>query len=120
MKDKWTQQFQGKLDGYEMAAPEMEWTELDNALADNAIADNAPAKNKRSFMTLVWGRRLVAAAAVALMVIGGARVLLPELEGGKEEAPEQNSGDGRFFRGYGLIGKPDQKRLQSPAAGAHL
>ena len=93
MKDKWTQQFQGKLDGYEMAAPEMEWTELDNALADNAIADNALAKNKRPFMTLVWGRRLVAAAAVALMVIGGARVLLPELEGGKEEAPEQNSGE---------------------------
>ena len=93
MKDKWTQQFQGKLDGYEMAAPEMEWTELDKALADNAIADNALAKNKRPFMTLVWGRRLAAAAAVALMVIGGARVLLPELEGGKEEAPEQNSGE---------------------------
>ena len=88
MKDKWTQQFQGKLDGYEMAAPEMEWTELDKALADNALA-----KNKRPSMALVWGRRLAAAAAVALMVIGGARVLLPELEGGKEEAPEQNSGE---------------------------
>ena len=93
MKDKWTQQFQGKLDGYEMAAPEMEWTELDKALADNALADNALAKNKRPSMALVWGRRLAAAAAVALMVIGGARVLLPELEGGKEEAPEQNSGE---------------------------
>ena len=88
MKDKWTQQFQGKLDGYEMAAPEMEWTELDKALADNALA-----KNKRPSMTLVWGRRLAAAAAVALMVIGGARMLLSELEGGKEEAPEQNSGE---------------------------
>ena len=87
MIDKWTQQFQGKLDGYEMAAPEMEWTELDNALADNALADNALAKNKRTSMALVWGRRLAAAAAVALMVIGGARVLLPELEGGREEAP---------------------------------
>ena len=88
MKDKWTQQFQGKLDGYEMAAPEMEWTELDKALADNALA-----KNKRPSMALVWGRRLAAAAAVALMVIGGARVLLPELEGGRDEAPEQNSGE---------------------------
>ena len=88
MKDKWTQQFQGKLDGYEMAAPEMEWTELDKALADNALA-----KNKRTSMALVWGRRLAAAAAVALMVIGGARVLLPELEGGRDEAPEQNSGE---------------------------
>lgn len=86
MKDKWTQQFQGKLDGYEMAAPEMEWTELDKALADNALA-----KNKRPSMALVWGRRLAAAAAVALMVIGGARVLLPELEAGGEEALEQNS-----------------------------
>ncbi len=93
MKDKWTQQFQGKLDGYEMAAPEMEWTELDKALADNALADNALAKNKRPSMALVWGRRLAAAAAVALMVIGGARVLLPELEGGRDEAPEQNSGE---------------------------
>ena len=88
MKDKWTQQFQGKLDGYEMAAPEMEWTELDNALADNALA-----KNKRPSMALVWGRRLAAAAAVALMVIGGARMLLSELEGGSDEAPEQNSGE---------------------------
>ena len=88
MKDKWTQQFQGKLDGYEMAAPEMEWTELDKALADIALA-----KNKRPSMTLVWGRRLAAAAAVALMVIGGARVLLPELEGGRDEAPEKNSGE---------------------------
>ena len=93
MKDKWTQQFQGKLDGYEMAAPEMEWTELDNALADNALADNALAKNKRPSMALVWGRRLAAAAAVALMVIGGARMLLSELEGGRDEAPEQNSGE---------------------------
>ena len=88
MKDKWTQQFQGKLDGYEMAAPEMEWTELDKALADNALA-----KNKRPSMALVWGRRLAAAAAVALMVIGGARMLLSELEGGRDEAPEQNSGE---------------------------
>ena len=88
MIDKWTQQFQGKLDGYEMAAPEMEWTELDKALADNALS-----KNKRPFMTLVWGRRLAAAAAVALMVIGGARMLLSELEGGRDEAPEQNSGE---------------------------
>lgn len=88
MIDKWTQQFQGKLDGYEMAAPEMEWTELDKALADNALA-----KNKRPSMTLVWGRRLAAAAAVALMVIGGARMLLSELEGGRDEAPEQNSGE---------------------------
>ena len=88
MKDKWTQQFQGKLDGYEMAAPEMEWTELDKALADNALA-----KNERPSMTLVWGRRLAAAAAVALMVIGGARMLLSELEGGRDEAPEQNSGE---------------------------
>lgn len=93
MKDKWTQQFQGKLDGYEMAAPEMEWTELDKALADIALADNALAKNKRPSMTLVWGRRLAAAAAVALMVIGGARMLLSELEGGRDEAPEQNSGE---------------------------
>ena len=88
MKDKWTQQFQGKLDGYEMAAPEMEWTEIDKALADNALA-----KNKRPSMALVWGRRLAAAAAVALMVIGGARMLLSELEGGRDEAPEQNSGE---------------------------
>lgn len=83
MKDKWTQQFQEKLDGYEMAAPKLEWTELDKALA----------KNRRPFMSLVWGRRIAAAAAVALLVIGGARVLLPGLEAGTEMAPQQNSGE---------------------------
>ena len=82
MKDKWTQQFHEKLDGYEMAAPEMEWTELDKALA----------KNRQPSFGVIWGRRIAAAAAVALLVIGGARVLLPgaEEEGG---APQQNCGE---------------------------
>ena len=81
MKDKWTQQFHEKLDGYEIAAPEMEWTELDKALA----------KNRQPSFGVIWGRR-IAAAAVALLVIGGARVLLPgaEEEGG---APQQNCGE---------------------------
>ncbi|MGN1230119.1 MAG: porin family protein [Prevotella sp.] len=83
MKDKWTQQFQEKMDGYEMAAPEMEWTELDKALA----------KNRKPAMTVVWGRRIAAAAAVALLVIGGARVLLPGPEAEKGEAPQQNCGE---------------------------
>ena len=124
MKDKWTQQFQGKLDGYEMAAPEMEWTELDKALADNALADNALAKNKRPFMTLVWGRRLAAAAAVALMVIGGARMLLSELEGGGDEAPEQNSGERWLSQRQentagnekGLLAMAEAANIQSTAA----
>ena len=82
MKDKWTQQFHEKLDGYEIAAPEMEWTELDKALA----------KNRQPSFGVIWGRRIAAAAAVALLVIGGARVLLPgaEEEGG---APQQNCGE---------------------------
>ena len=83
MKDKWTQQFQGKLDGYEMAAPEMEWTELDKALA----------KNRRPAMAVIWGRRIAAAAAVALLVVGGARVLLPGAEAEKGGAPQQNYGE---------------------------
>ena len=104
MKDKWTQQFQGKLDGYEMAAPEMEWTELDKALADNALA-----KNERPSMTLVWGRRLAAAAAVALMVIGGARMLLSELEGGSDEAPEQNSGERWLSQQHDIMAGHEEK-----------
>ena len=79
MKDKWTQQFQEKLDGYEAAAPELEWAELDKALA----------KNRRPPMVIVWGRRIAAAAAVALLVIGGARVLLTV----NEETPRQNLGE---------------------------
>ena len=83
MKDKWTQQFQEKMDGYEMAATEMEWTELDKALA----------KNRRPAMAVVWGRRIAAAAAVALLVVGGARVLLPGAEAEKGGAPQQNCGE---------------------------
>ena len=83
MKDKWAQQFQEKMDGYEMAAPEMEWANLDKALA----------KNRRPHMGIIWGRRIAVAAAVALMVIGGARVLLQGLEAGGENAPQQNCGE---------------------------
>ena len=86
MKDKWAQQFQEKMDGYEMAAPEMEWANIDKALA----------KNRRPHMGLIWGRRIAVAAAVALMVIGGARVLLQGLEAGGENAPQQNCG-GRWL-----------------------
>ena len=83
MKDKWAQQFQEKMDGYEMAAPEMEWANIDKALA----------KNRRPHMGIIWGRRIAVAAAVALMVIGGARGLLQGLETGGEDAPQQNSGE---------------------------
>ena len=83
MKDKWAQQFQEKMDGYEMAVPEMEWANIDKALA----------KNRRPHMGLIWGRRIAVAAAVALMVIGGARVLLQGLEAGGEDAPQQNCGE---------------------------
>ena len=83
MKDKWAQQFQEKMGGYEMAAPEMEWANIDKALA----------KNRRPHMGIIWGRRIAVAAAVALMVIGGARVLLQGLEAGGEDAPQQNCGE---------------------------
>ena len=83
MKDKWAQRFQEKMDGYEMAAPEMEWANIDKALA----------KNRRPHMGIIWGRRIAVAAAVALMVIGGARVLLQGFEAGGENAPQQNCGE---------------------------
>ena len=83
MKDKWAQQFQEKMDGYEMAAPEMEWANIDKALA----------KNRRPHMGIIWGRRIAVAAAVGMMVIGGARVLLQGLEAGGENAPQQNCGE---------------------------
>ena len=83
MKDKWAQQFQEKMGGYEMAAPEMEWANIDKALA----------KNRRPHMGIIWGRRIAVAAAVGMMVIGGARVLLQGLEAGGENAPQQNCGE---------------------------
>ena len=102
MKDKWTQQFQEKMDGYEMAAPEMEWTELDKALA----------RNRRPAMAVVWGRRIAAAAAVALLVVGGARVLLPGLEAEKGGAPQQNCGE-RWLshRQEGLSGNDEAETM---------
>ena len=83
MKDKWAKQFQEKMDGYEMAAPDMARANIDKALA----------KNRRPHMGIIWGRRIAVAAAVALMVIGGARVLLQGLEAGGENAPQQNCGE---------------------------
>lgn len=89
MKDKWTQQFQEKMDGYEMAAPEMEWADIDKALA----------KNRRPALSVIWGRRIAAAAAVALLLIGGAKVLMPGaddergLVADNTEAPRQNLGE---------------------------
>ena len=102
MKDKWTQQFQEKMDGYEMAAPEMEWTMLDEALA----------KNRRPSFGVIWGRRIAAAAAVALLVIGGARVLLPGLEAEKGGAPQQNCGE-RWLshRQEGLSGNDEAETM---------
>ena len=102
MKDKWTQQFQEKLDGYEIAAPEMEWTKLDEALA----------KNRRPSFGVIWGRRIAAAAAVALLVIGGARVLLPGLEAEKGGAPQQNCGE-RWLshRQEGLSGNDEAETM---------
>ena len=102
MKDKWTQQFHEKLDGYEIAAPEMEWTKLDEALA----------KNRRPSFGVIWGRRIAAAAAVALLVIGGARVLLPGLEAEKGGAPQQNCGE-RWLshRQEGLSGNDEAETM---------
>ena len=102
MKDKWTQRFQEKMDGYEMAAPEMEWTMLDEALA----------KNRQPSFGVIWGRRIAAAAAVALLVIGGARVLLPGLEAEKGGAPQQNCGE-RWLshRQEGLSGNDEAETM---------
>ena len=83
MEHKWAQRFQEKMDGYEMAVPEMEWANIDKALA----------KNRRPHMGIIGGGRVAVAAAVAVMVIGGARVLLQGLEAGGEDAPQQNCGE---------------------------
>lgn len=81
MKDKWIEQFQGKMDGYEMAAPEMPWAELDKALADN----------RRGSMRIVWGRRIAAAAAVALLLAGGSRILFNGGETASDKAVQTAS-----------------------------
>ena len=90
------------MDGYEIAVPEMEWTKLDEALA----------KNRRPSFGVIWGRRIAAAAAVALLVIGGARVLLPGLEAEKGGAPQQNCGE-RWLshRQEGLSGNDEAETM---------
>lgn len=118
MKDKWIEQFQGKMDGYEMAAPEMPWAELDKALADN----------RRAGMRIVWGRRIAAAAAAALLMAGGSRILfnghdaisqenIPTLSAKAQE--NINTSDNMPTAGGGLLAEVSQAAAQKAAAIRH-
>ena len=78
MTDNWKQQLQRKMDSLERPAPELSWTELDKAL--KARADKAQAK--KATTVPLWTRRIASAAAVALIVITGARLLPTNHEGG--------------------------------------
>ena len=76
------------------------------------MLDEALAKNRRPSFGVIWGRRIAAAAAVALLVIGGARVLLPGLEAEKGGAPQQNCGE-RWLshRQEGLSGNDEAETM---------
>lgn len=118
MKDKWIEQFQGKMDGYEMAAPEMPWAELDKALADN----------RRAGMRIVWGRRIAAAAAIALLIAGGSRILfnghddisqkdIPTLSAKAQE--NINASDNMPTASEGLLAEVSQAAAHKAAAIRH-
>jgi hypothetical protein len=69
MKELWKKQMQKKLDGYKMAAPELDWTNVYRRVED--ARKTQPKVAAVSF----WPRRVAAAAAI-LLLMGGAGYLV--------------------------------------------
>jgi hypothetical protein len=69
MKELWKKQMRKKLDGYKMAAPELDWANVYRRVED---ARQTPPK---AAAVPLWPRR-VAAAAVILLLVGGAGYLV--------------------------------------------
>ena len=68
MTDKFSKQIKQKMEGFEKPAPELSWSEIDSLL-DKRAATSRPST------THLWTKRIVAAAAVALIAISGGKFL---------------------------------------------
>ena len=68
MTDKFSKQIKQKMEGFEKPAPELSWSEIDSLL-DKRAAISRPST------THLWTKRIVAAAAVALIAISGGKFL---------------------------------------------
>ena len=82
MTENWKQQLQKKMDSLETAAPELAWSDIDKALAKKA-------RQKATTIPL-WTKRIVAAAAVALIAIAGAKLMFDSEEQYSTNAPERS------------------------------
>lgn len=68
MTDKWTRQLQSKMEGFEKPAPELSWSDIDNALKARKGAG-------RTSVVPLWTKR-AAAVAAAVAVIGGVTMMV--------------------------------------------
>ena len=69
MNNNWSEQFQRKLDGHKLTAPELSWPEVEKALDKNKT-------QSRGFLNWTvnkpWNRLShIAAAIAAIVVVGG-------------------------------------------------
>lgn len=79
MDEKWREQTRAKMDGLKRTAPDVSWSEIDKALAQRRarMAGTDAAKGKTVALFGQKGR-WAAAAAVALMAVGGACLWLKQ------------------------------------------
>ncbi len=68
MTDKWTKQLQRKMAGFEKPAPELSWSDIDNAL-------KARKGSGKASIVPLWAKR-AAAVAAAVAVIGGVTMMV--------------------------------------------
>ena len=82
MTENWKQQLQKKMDSLETAAPELAWSDIDKALAKKA--------RQKATTVPLWTKRIVAAAAVALIAIAGAKLIFDSEEQYSTNAPQRS------------------------------
>ena len=82
MTENWKQQLQKKMDSLETAAPELAWSDIDKALAKKA--------RQKATTVPLWTKRIVAAAAVALIAISGAKLIFDSEEQYSTNAPQRS------------------------------
>ena len=87
MTENWKQQLQQKMDSLEKPAPELSWSELDKALKARAANPQA----RKATIVPLWTKRIATAAAVALIAIGGTRLLFVSEEGNSIDSNTQEN-----------------------------
>lgn len=100
MNKQWEKDIREKLAAHEEPTPELSWTEIDTALKDHREKTHSPT-------IYMWPRRIAAAAAVALIVVGGVKLLTTN---------STNEGDNSSYTQTKAIPTPSQPVLPMSAA----